>query len=93
MTLKEALEGVKVDVPTLTGSLKIQIPAGAQLGQKLRLKNRGLNKPKGGQGDLYLVLRPELPAGNSAELSIIAEQLEKLYPPSGVRGQFNLDTE
>jgi len=93
LTLKEALEGVKVDVPTLTGSLKIQIPAGAQLGQKLRLKNRGLTKPKGGQGDLYLVLRPELPVGNNEALGIIADQLEKLYPPSGVRGHFNLDTE
>ena len=36
------MEGVKVEVPTLEGSLRIQIPAGAQLGQKLRLKQRGL---------------------------------------------------
>ncbi len=91
LTLKEALDGAKVEVPTLTGSLRIQIPAGAQLGQKLRLKNRGLNKANGGQGDLYLVLRPELPPIGSPALAELADKLEALYPPQGVRGNFTLD--
>jgi len=91
LTLKEALMGAKVEVPTLTGSLRIQIPAGAHTGQKLRLKNRGLPNTKGGQGDLYLLLRPELPHGTTEQLMDIAEQLEQLYPPQGVRSEFNLD--
>ena len=91
LTLKEALLGAKVEVPTLTGSLRIQIPPGAHIGQKLRLKNRGLPNTKGGQGDLYLLLRPEFPEGTTEQLLDIAEQLERLYPPEGVRGTFHLD--
>lgn len=91
LTLKEAIEGVKVDVPTLDGRLRIQIPAGAQLGQKLRLKQRGLMKKTGGQGDLYLVLRPQLPPGNSERLTQLANEIDTLYPPQGVRGDFSLD--
>ena len=82
---------MKVDVPTLDGRLRIQIPAGAQLGQKLRLKQRGLMKKTGGQGDLYLVLRPQLPPGNSERLTQLANEIDTLYPPQGVRGDFSLD--
>ena len=91
LTLKEALEGVKVEVPTLDGSLRIQIPAGAELGQKLRLKQRGLPKKTGGKGDLYLVLRPQLPSGKSERLTQLASEIDTLYPPQGVRGDFSLD--
>lgn len=91
LTLKEAIEGVKVEVPTLEGSLRIQIPAGAQLGQKLRLKQRGLPKKTGGKGDLYLVLRPQLPSGKSDRLTQLADEIDTLYPSQGVRGDFTLD--
>ena len=91
LTLKESIEGVKVEVPTLDGTLRIQIPAGAQLGQKLRLKQRGLPKKSGGQGDLYLVLRPQLPSGKSDRLTQLADEIDTLYPPQGVRGDFSLD--
>jgi len=57
----------------------------------LRLKNRGLHKKEGGQGDLYLVLCPEIPEGRIDQLMGIAEQLERFYPPGGVRGNFYLE--
>ena len=91
LTIKEAVDGCKVTVPTLEGSLRIQIPAGAQLGQKLRLKQRGLPKKSGGKGDLYLVLRPQLPSAKSDRMTQIANELDSLYPPEGVRGNFSLD--
>ena len=91
LTWKEALDGARVDVPLLNGQVTIQIPSGVKTGQKLRLKNRGLQKDSGGQGDLYLILQPELPVGNTERIQEVASKIEDLYPPQGVRGDFRLD--
>ena len=46
----EAALGAKVAVPTLGGTVELTIPAGAQTGQKLRLRGRGLpGVPRGDQ--------------------------------------------
>ena len=37
------------------------IPAGAQNGQKLRVRGQGLPQGGGGRGDLYVVLRVQVP--------------------------------
>lgn len=55
----EAALGAKVRVPTLAGAVEMTIPAGAQSGQRLRLKGRGLpGKPP---GDQYLILQVRVP--------------------------------
>ena len=55
----EAALGASVTVPTLGGAVQMQIPAGAQSGQKLRLRGRGLpGKPP---GDEYVQLKIVLP--------------------------------
>ncbi|MEE4172762.1 MAG: DnaJ C-terminal domain-containing protein [Xanthomonadales bacterium] len=51
----EAVLGATVPVPTLGGPVDLKVPAGAQAGQKLRLKGRGL--PGATPGDQYAVLR------------------------------------
>lgn len=59
----EAVLGADVAVPTLEGTLKLRIPAGAENGQKLRVKGRGLPKGRtGGRGDYYVVLHVVLPS-------------------------------
>ena len=58
----EAVLGTKVSVPTLGGQLNIKIPAGAQNGQKLRVRGQGLPQGGGGRGDLYVVLRVQVPS-------------------------------
>jgi len=40
----QAVLGDKVKVPTLSGEVKLTIPAGIKSGQMLRLKNKGLNE-------------------------------------------------
>ena len=91
LTWLEALNGAKVQVPLLSGTVTIQTPASAISGQKLRLKNRGLQRKSGGQGDVYLVLDPQIPSGNTLTTQHLAEQMDSLYPPQGVRGDFRLD--
>lgn len=56
----EAALGAKVTVPTLGGSVEVKIAPGAQGGQKLRLKGRGLPK-KPTPGDQYVVLQVIVP--------------------------------
>ncbi|MEN8719513.1 MAG: DnaJ C-terminal domain-containing protein [Oceanococcaceae bacterium] len=55
----EAALGAKVKVPTLGGTIEMTIPAGAQSGQKLRLKGRGL--PGTPPGDQFLRLELRYP--------------------------------
>jgi len=52
--------GTKVSVPTLEGRVDIKIPAGTQNGQQLRVRSRGLGK-EGARGDLYVVVRVQVP--------------------------------
>jgi curved DNA-binding protein len=73
----EAALGAPVTVPTLGGPVEMQIPAGAQSGQKLRLRGRGL--PGQPPGDAYVQLKVVLPPANSPEAkALYAEMRAKL---------------
>lgn len=61
----EAALGTKVAVPTLGGTVEVTIPAGAQSGQKLRLRGRGL--PGNPAGDQFVSIKLVTPAATSAE--------------------------
>ncbi len=52
ITLAEATLGAKVDVPTIEGRAQLRIPPGTQSGQKLRMRERGVeNSGAGVRGD------------------------------------------
>jgi curved DNA-binding protein len=53
----EAALGGRANVPTLDGPVEMTIPAGAQGGQRLRLRGQGLNRRGGGRGDEYVRLK------------------------------------
>jgi DnaJ-class molecular chaperone len=53
----EAALGASLAVPTLDGAVEMKIPPGAQGGQRLRLRSRGLNIRGGGRGDEYVKLK------------------------------------
>ncbi len=62
ITVKEALEGGKIKIPTLDGSVDLKIAAGSQSGQKLRLKGKGVaNMQTKTPGDLYVLLQIVIP--------------------------------
>ena len=54
--------GAKIDVPTLDGLLKMNIPAGTQSGKLFRLKGKGVPDLRSGrQGDLIVRVHVETP--------------------------------
>jgi curved DNA-binding protein len=60
--------GGDVKVPTLGGGHgTITIPEGTPTDKKLRIKGQGLPKADGHRGDLFAVLKPQIPAHPSAE--------------------------
>ncbi len=77
LTLAECVEGAQVDVPVLTGRIKVKVPPGTQNGARLRIPGKGVQTSP--PGDLYLVLRPQLPnaAGASDDLRAEAARLAR----------------
>ena len=57
----EAVLGANISVPTLSGPVSIKVPPGTQNGQKLRVRGRGLPQREGGNGDLIVATRVEVP--------------------------------
>lgn len=71
----EAALGATVTVPTPGGPVDMHIPAGAQSGQKLRLRGRGL--PGQPAGDEYVQLKIVVPAADSPEARALYEQMKQ----------------
>jgi curved DNA-binding protein len=69
----EAALGASVPVPTLGGTVEMQIPPGSQSGQKLRLRGRGL--PGTPAGDQYVQLKVALPPADTSEAKSLYEQM------------------
>lgn len=64
VTLKEAVEGASVRVPTPEGAVNLKVPAGSSSGKTLRLKGRGFHG-KSARGDLLVSLMIEIPADDA----------------------------
>lgn len=81
----EAVLGAQVSVPTLGEPVTIRLPAGTQNGQKLRVRGRGLPRPGGGSGDLFVKARIEIPASLTADERVLWEKLaqESRFNPRG----------
>jgi DnaJ-class molecular chaperone len=56
VSMKEAVLGAKITVPTLQGKVRVSVPPYSSSGDKLRLKNKGIPS-KSGQGDEIVVLK------------------------------------
>lgn len=68
ISLREAVLGGPVRVPTPTGHVELNVPPGSDGSSRLRVKGHGLPRRGGGRGDEYVRLRIVLPKGGDAEL-------------------------
>jgi molecular chaperone DnaJ len=75
ISITQAILGATIKVPTLKGEEEFRVPEGTQSGQIFRLKGKGLPNPQGGRGELYLVIRVDIPAKISREQRRLLEQL------------------
>jgi curved DNA-binding protein len=71
----EAALGTKVAVPTLGGTVELTVPAGAQSGQRLRLRGRGL--PGTPSGDQLVSIKLVTPAAQSAQAKEAYERMKR----------------
>ena len=71
----EAALGAKVAVPTLGGTVELTVPAGAQSGQKLRLRARGL--PGNPAGDQMVTIKLVTPTAHSATEKEAYERMKR----------------
>jgi len=77
----EALEGGKIEVPTMDGSATMTLPPNTKSGQQFRLEDLGMPKLKeDGQGDLYVRVHVHLPADLSEEQKEALEAFEGFNP-------------
>jgi len=87
----EAALGSSIEVPTLDGPVMLTVPAGTGTGKKLRLRGRGLATGRGGRGDLYAVVRVDVPATLTDRERDLFEQLasESRFAPRGLTSKEN----
>ncbi len=80
VTIAEASMGAKIEVPTIDGSAQLKIPPGTQNGQKLRLRERGVESAShpGQRGDQIVTIEVVVPTLNDERSREIMRELAKL---------------
>jgi len=81
-----AVLGGELEVPTLSGKVKLKIPGETQTGKLFRLRGKGVKPVRGGAlGDLMCRVNVETPVKLTAEQKNIVEQLETSFKSGGTR--------
>jgi curved DNA-binding protein len=74
----EAALGASVEIPTLTGTTTVKVPAGSSTDRKLRLRGKGLPSPRGRPGDLYGTVKVMVPKKVDAQERELYERLAEV---------------
>ena len=61
ISLPEAINGGNINIPTLNGSVSLNLPKGSNTGKVMRLKGKGVPQEKGKTGDMFVTLQVMLP--------------------------------
>jgi DnaJ-class molecular chaperone len=81
ITLGEALSGAKVRAETVNGAVNVTVPKGANSGDTLRLRGKGvMNRASGKRGDHLIELRVMLPKGGDDALAKMVADWEEKHP-------------
>ena len=79
LSLYEALQGTKIEVPTLDGPVTMTIPPGTGSTAKLRIKGRGIQRGDNA-GDQYVLPRIIVPKDLDDEDRAAIEKLQQKHP-------------
>jgi molecular chaperone DnaJ len=76
--------GSSVDVETVNGAVKLEIPAGTESGRVFRMKGHGVTRlDTGGKGDHYVRIEVDVPRNLSQEQKRLLHDLEETYNVTG----------
>jgi molecular chaperone DnaJ len=71
--------GGEIKVDALDGEVEVNIPKGAQIGDRVKVSGRGIPSLRGSRrGDLYFALKPEFPTKVSGEEEKLLKQIAEL---------------
>ena len=77
ITITEAVLGCKKEIPTLYGNVKLTIEAGANSGDKHRLKGKGVEDlHSGSKGNMYVIINVVIPNKLDKKQKKLFEELE-----------------
>jgi len=91
VTVAEASLGAKVDVPTIDGRAQLKIPPGTQSGQKLRMRERGVESAQhpGQRGDEIITVEVAVPHLQDERSREIMRELARLNPDDPRKALFD----
>jgi curved DNA-binding protein len=80
VTIKEAIMGAKIDIPTFQGKISMTLPPNTQSEKTLRLKGKGMPKIRSTEyGDLYVKIKVIIPSSLTEEQKKHFENFAKVY--------------
>lgn len=78
LTITEAILGCKKDIPTLNGTITLNIPSGTNSLDKQRVKGKGVkNDTNGRTGDMYIIFKVMTPKRLTREQKDLIDKLSK----------------
>ncbi len=89
INIAQAVLGAEIEVPTVDGKEKLEIPAGTQPGRVFTLRGKGVPRLRqGGRGDQQVIVNVEIPTRLTAEQRELFEKLARtLAPPPNHRAK------
>ena len=88
VTISEAIQGAKVDLPTPWGTIALKVPPGTSGGRKLRAAGMGVRHANGAKGDLVAevqIVLPDAADATALEALLAAAQAAERAAQTGPR--------
>ena len=90
VTVREAMAGGSIDIPTVDGPVKLKVPSGSQTGKVLRLKGKGATNIKTKtRGNLMVKLVVKVPQTEDPEILAAIQKMDGMYKED-VRGAIRI---
>ena len=94
VTFYQAVMGAELEIPTIDGKVKYNLPAGTQTGTTFRLRDKGIPELRGrGRGDQYVTVKVQVPTSLTAEqkeaLNAFGAAMGETVVEGGVKGFFD----
>lgn len=89
VSMVRAALGCEADVPTIHGSAKLKIPAGAQSGERFTLRGEGVPSLRGsGKGDMVVEIQVQTPSKLTKEQKELLREFDELSKEREEEGFF-----